>query len=259
MRPPNENEYPIQSGSLPGTTGDRLWASGSDLLRKYRGTLVVVVILLLLGLLGWHFQKQTLAAFAILQDQEAVSAYIQSFGMLGPLVLGLSHYLQVIIAFIPGHVFVLAGGYVYGFLPGLVLNMIFVVTASQIGFFLAKKAGRPLVGKLVDAPTLDKWQAIADKRGITFFTIAFILPVFPSDAMNFVAGLAGMDGRKFLIANFFGRLPSVTLLSFIGAYGLEFSNTMRSLLVVVVVLVYVIGRYVILQIERQHAHEVYRP
>ncbi|MCL4266787.1 MAG: TVP38/TMEM64 family protein [Anaerolineae bacterium] len=258
MTQSNEKEYQIKTSPLPVPPLGRLWSSAVDGARKYRGPLLVVFILAVLGLLGWQFQKQTLAAFSMLQDQEAVSAYIQKFGILGPLVLGVGHYLQVIIAFIPGHVFVLAGGYLYGFLPGLALNMLFVVTASQFSFFLAKKAGRPLVGKFVDAPTLDKWQSIADKRGITFFTIAFILPVFPSDAMNFVAGLSGMDGRKFLIANFFGRLPSVVLMSFIGAYGLEFSNTVRGLLVVAVVLVYVVGRYVILQIERQHSGGVYK-
>jgi uncharacterized membrane protein YdjX (TVP38/TMEM64 family) len=147
---------------------------------------------------------------------------------------------------------VLAAGYVYGFVPGLLLNMLFVVTASQFAFFLAKKAGRPLVGKLVDRATLDKWENIANERGITFFTIAFILPVFPTDAMNFVAGLSGMDGRKFLIANFFGRLPGVAAITYIGAYGVEFTNLSWSILTVVVVLVYVLGRFTILKIERQH-------
>ncbi len=253
----NKNEL-ITPLSFITATG-RLWQNGRDAMRRYRTAVITVTVLLILSIAGWHFQRQLLRAFTILSDQTAVSAYIQSFGLLGPLVLGVGHYLQVIIAFIPGHVFVLAGGYVYGFLLGLILNMLFVVTASQFAFFLAKKAGRPLVGKLVDTPTLDKWQAIADKRGITFFTIAFILPVFPSDAMNFVAGLSGMSGRKFLIANFFGRLPSVTLMSFIGAYGLEFSNTISALLVTIIVLVYIIGRYVILQIERQHSSPVYHP
>jgi uncharacterized membrane protein YdjX (TVP38/TMEM64 family) len=255
----NENEYNVQADFVPLDSLRGVWSNGRTLIRKYRNGILAGIILMTLAILSWYFQRELQDTFAILSDQEAVSAYIQSFGILGPLVLGISHYLQVIIAFIPGHVFVLAGGYLYGFLPGLALNMLFVVTASQFAFFLAKKAGRPLVGKLVDPATLNKWQAIADKRGITFFTIAFILPVFPSDAMNFVAGLSGMSGRKFLIANFFGRLPSVTLLTFIGAYGLEFSNTIRAAVVIVVVLVYVIGRYVILQIERQHDGQVYHP
>lgn len=253
----NENEVVVQPGIMPlMTTMKTWWRHGRNWARENRKPLrnwaVALLILGALGLLAWQLRNQLLARLLILSDQEMVSAYIQSFGLLSPLALGVGQYLQVIIAFIPGHVFVLAGGYVYGFGLGLVLNMLFVVTASQLAFFLAKKAGRPLVGKFVDAKTLDKWQAIADNRGITFFTIAFILPVFPSDAMNFVAGLSGMSGRKFLIANFFGRLPSVTTMSFIGAYGIEFSNTAWGILLAVVVMVYVVGRYTILQIERQH-------
>lgn len=228
------------------------WAA-FDYVKFNRNWVIGLGIFILLGLVAWQLRIQLEDSLAILSDQEAVSAYIQSFGLLSPLILGIGHYLQVIIAFIPGHVFVLAGGYVYGFLPGILLNLLFVVSASQFGFYLAKKAGRPLVGKLVNTQTLDKWESIANKRGVTFFTIAFVLPVFPTDAMNFVAGLSGMDGRKFLIANFFGRLPSVAMMTYIGAFGIEFSNTAWAVLVVLVVLVYVIGRHTIMKIERQHA------
>lgn len=258
MRRGNENEYRVQPGLMPVLLPWWRRGNGRAFVRKYRNGIIAIGILIILALSGWHFQQQLSSAFSVMSDQEVISAYIQSFGILGPLALGVGQYLQVIIAFIPGHVFVLAGGYVYGFILGLALNMLFVVTASQLAFFLAKQAGRPLVGKLVNAPTLDKWQAIAEKRGVIFFTIAFMLPVFPSDAMNFVAGLSGMSGHKFLIANFFGRLPSVTLLSFIGAYGLEFSNMARTVLVAVVVLVYVVGHYIILQIERQHGGEAHK-
>jgi uncharacterized membrane protein YdjX (TVP38/TMEM64 family) len=250
-----ENEYPMTNNRLADAANGRFPNHALQIIKKYRGVLVVAAILLALGLLGWHFQKQALAAFSFLQDQEVVSAYIQQFGVLGPLVLGISQVGQVIFAFIPGHIFVLAGGYVYGFLPGLALNMLFVVTASQLAFYLAKKAGRPLVGKFVDTPTLDKWQAIADKRGIAFFTIAFILPIFPSDTMNYVAGLSGMDGHKFLIANFFGRLPGVTLMTLIGAYGLEVPDSAWWFLVLGVGVVYLIGRYVVMLFERQYTSE----
>lgn len=232
---------------------------GRSTLFSYRQALLLLAGLLLLATAVWYWRAPLQTAFNALSDQEAVSSYIQSFGLLGPLALGVGHYIQVIIAFIPGHVFVLAGGYLYGFVAGLVLNMLFVVSASQLGYLMAKQAGRPLVGKFVDSATLDKWEAIANKQGILFFTIAFMLPVFPSDAMNFVAGLSGISGKKFLVANFFGRLPSVALMSFIGAHGLEISNTARTALVAVIILVYIVGRYVILQIERQHGRKKSSP
>lgn len=258
MTPGSKKKFLADTQFVPPEPSLKGWLGyGRAYVRNNRNWVIVMVVLLVLGFIAWNIRVQLIDELSILSDQAAVSDYIQSFGILGPLVLGVGHYIQVIIAFIPGHVFVLAAGYVYGFVPGLILNMFFVVSASQFAFFLAKKAGRPLVGKLVDRATLDKWENIANERGITFFTIAFVLPVFPTDAMNFVAGLSGMDGRKFLIANFFGRLPSVAAITYIGAYGIEFSSLSWAILTVVVVLVYVVGRFTILKIERQH--EVINP
>ena len=223
---------------------------GRHITRKH---VYIVVALAVTAVLLWFLRSYVEETFVILSDQETVSAYIQNFGILGPLVLGFFHFLQVIIAFIPGHVFVIAGGYIYGLPIGFLLNITFVVAASQLAFYIAKRFGRPLVGRFVDADTLDKWQSIADKRGILFFTIAFILPVFPSDAMNFIAGLSGMDGRKFLVANIIGRTPSVLLLTLVGSHGLEFSNRTWFIIAVVVALIYIIGRYTILKIEQQHS------
>jgi uncharacterized membrane protein YdjX (TVP38/TMEM64 family) len=50
-----------------------------------------------------------------------------------------------------------------------------------------------------------------------------MLPIFPADVMNFVAGMSSISGRKFLVANFVGRLPGVILLTALGANGLALS------------------------------------
>ncbi len=223
---------------------------GRRITRKH---VYIVAAVLVTAVLLWLLRDYVEQTFVVLSDQDTVSNYIQSFGILGPLVLGFFQVVQVIIAFIPGHVFVVAGGYVYGFPLGFLLNLTFVVAASQLAFYIAKRFGRPLIGRFVDAKTLDKWQSIADKQGILFFTIAFILPVFPSDAMNFIAGLSGMDGRKFLVANIIGRTPSVLLLTLVGSHGLEFSNRTWLIIAVAVALVYIVGRYTILKIEQQHS------
>jgi uncharacterized membrane protein YdjX (TVP38/TMEM64 family) len=186
-----------------------------------------------------------------LSDQAFVSNYVQSYGALAPLVLALLQVLQVIVAFIPGHVFVIAGGYIYGMPGGLLFNIVCVVAASQLAFLLARWAGRPLVHRLADQATIEKWETIAEERGFLFFTIAFVLPVFPTDLMNFVAGLTGISSRKFLAANFLGRFPSVLVLTLIGSHGLELSNTAWGLLALAVTAVYIIGRFAILRIEQK--------
>jgi uncharacterized membrane protein YdjX (TVP38/TMEM64 family) len=213
---------------------------------------LLVGSVLVLAVLTWLLRQSLSEWLAVLSDQEFVSSYVQSYGALAPIVLAFLQVLQVIVAFIPGHVFVAAGGYIYGMPWGLLFNIVCVVAASQLGFLLARWAGRPLVHRLADRETIEKWETIAEERGFLFFTIAFVLPVFPTDLMNFVAGLTGISSRKFLAANFLGRFPSVLVLTLIGSHGLELSNTAWVLLALGVTAVYIVGRFAILRIEQKY-------
>lgn len=236
IRPAYKPVAPPAKTRLDGRT--KLWLLGGGLV--------------LLALLTWLLRDSLGDWLAVLSDQEFVSSYVQSFGVLTPLVLAFLQVLQVLVAFIPGHVFVIAGGYIYGLPWGLLFNITCVVAASQLGFLLARWAGRPLVHRLADRATIDKWEAIAEERGFLFFTIAFVLPVFPTDLMNFVAGLTGISSRKFFAANLLGRLPSVIVLTLIGSHGLELSNTVWFLLALGVTAVYILGRITILRIEQKY-------
>jgi uncharacterized membrane protein YdjX (TVP38/TMEM64 family) len=200
----------------------------------------------------WLGRQPIQEIWPLLSDQERVSAYLQSFGAWGPLALAVVQFLQVMIVVIPGHVFLIAAGYVYGLLPGFVMNLTYVVTASQIAFLLARWAGRPLVERLVSQETLNRWYKIGEERGFVFFTIAFLLPVFPTDLMNFIAGLTGISATRFLAANFLGRLPSVIMLTLIGSHGLELSSLAWGVMGAIVATLYVAGRYVIIKIERRY-------
>ena len=208
--------------------------------------------LVLLAVLLWMMRDSLEQWLVVLSDQEFVSSYVQSYGALAPLILAFLQVLQVIVAFIPGHVFVIAGGYIYGLPLGLLFNIVCVVSASQLAFLLARWFGRPMVHRLAPIETIEKWETIAEKRGFLFFTIAFVLPVFPTDVMNFVAGLTGISPKKFLAANFLGRFPSVLLLTLIGSHGLELSNTAWALLALLVTAVYLTGRYAIIRIEQKY-------
>ena len=188
----------------------------------------------------------------LLSDQAKVSAYLQGFGSWRPLILAIVQFLQVIIVVIPGHVFLIAAGYVYGFLPGFIMNLAYVVVASQVAFLLSHWAGRPLVERLVPTDTLNRWYKIGEERGFTFFTITFLLPVFPTDLMNFVAGLTGISANRFLAANILGRLPGVIMLTLIGSHGLELSTANWAILGLIVVGFYGIGRYTVSKIEKRY-------
>jgi len=218
--------------------------------RRLFWSIFSILLFALITLLVWIWWDQVQVLITFVSDQEAFGAYLQSFGIWGPIVLFGAQMLQVFFAFIPGHVVLIAAGYVYGFPLGLFFNITFTVVASQLAYLFARWAGRPLVYRLADRETVDYWERIANQKGVLFFTISFLLPVFPSDAMNFVAGLSGIDSRRFLLANFLGRVPSAIILTLIGAYGLEFNNIAWGMVIFSFVILFVAGHYIVNRIKR---------
>jgi len=185
---------------------------------------VIIGLLCLIGGLIIGFAWQPLSKMIeFLGDQTAVSTVVRSYGFWGPLAIILLHSLQIIIAAIPGHMIMIASGYIYGFWGGFILTLITTVVLSQAAFSLARWAGRPVVERLVPADSLQRWDRLANHYGVFFFMISFMLPIFPADVMNYVAGLSSLSWLKFLVANFFGRLPGVVAMTLIGSNGLALS------------------------------------
>ncbi|GAB4264008.1 MAG: TVP38/TMEM64 family protein [Candidatus Promineifilaceae bacterium] len=210
-----------------------------------------IIIFTLALILIWQTWEPAATLMTLISDQEAVSQYLKSYGALGPIVLAIVQFIQVLAAVIPGHVFIIAAGYVYGFVPAFLMNWLFVVLASQLGFTIAQWAGRPFINKLAPPDLVNKWQAIAEEQGFAFFTIAFLLPVFPTDIMNFVAGLTGMSQKKFFAANALGRMPGVIMLTLIGSHGLELTPTAWGIMGTIVAAFYLTGRIFVTRLEKR--------
>jgi uncharacterized membrane protein YdjX (TVP38/TMEM64 family) len=214
-------------------------------------------ILVLAGLvLLWWFWQPIADLLAIVGDREAVTTYLARFGLAGPLLLGLILVLQVVVAAIPGHILMISGGFVYGFGAAFCLNLAATVGGSQIAFLLARRAGRPVVERLTPVEVLDKWNKLSEQKGLIFFLLAFMLPVFPADILNYVAGLSSLSGGRFFIANLFGRLPGVVVLTAIGAYGFELSGWVWLIVLGGAAITFVAWRYGLARVQSVMSTEV---
>ncbi len=183
------------------------------------GVLAAVGLLLL-----WLGRAPLTEPVRLILDRPALIAYIKNFGLLGPAVLTVFQFSQVLGAMIPGHVVVLTAGYLFGLLPGFFFNHATIVAASLLAFFLARRFGRPVVVRLAPAEVIDRWDQTAREHGFAFFLFSYLLPLFPADAMNYVAGLSGHPFRQFLLANLIGRAPATLAWTALGAYGLEIAG-----------------------------------
>jgi len=138
-----------------------------------------LAIVILLTVVTYY--RQPLAdLLSIISDQEAVSAYLKSYGALGPVVLFVLMVAQVFIAVIPGHALMVTAGYVYGGL-GLGIVIVSTILGSQIAFMIARWYGRDLINRLASSQIIERWDKAAQGQGIIFYFFAFVLPIFPSD------------------------------------------------------------------------------
>jgi uncharacterized membrane protein YdjX (TVP38/TMEM64 family) len=169
----------------------------------------------------WMFREPIASLLQIVGDREQVIAYVQTFGALGPIVLFVLLFAQVFIAFIPGHALMMAGGYVYGFATGVTVTAVSTILASQAAFLLARAYGRSLINRLASPQIIERWDRLSANQGTLFYFFAFVLPIFPSDLMCYVAGLGKISPRRFFIANLFGRSLVAISITLIGSFGFQ--------------------------------------
>src|SRR5690349_16681069 len=116
--------------------------------------IIIIFILLALALI----YRNDIADFLhVITDQQAVSAYLQGYGALGPVVLFILLVAQVFVAIIPGHALMVTAGYVYGF-TGLCVVITSTIFGSQVAFLIARWYGRDLIYKLASPKVIDQWD-----------------------------------------------------------------------------------------------------
>jgi uncharacterized membrane protein YdjX (TVP38/TMEM64 family) len=173
--------------------------------------LVIAGVIALAG--GLYFAWPFLSDFT----PERVERLVAEAGAFGPLVFIGLQVLQVLIAPIPGQVAGLAGGYLFGTVPGIAYTMVGSLIGFTLAFLLARKLGRRFVERHVRAETLRRFDFLTTRSGAFVLFLIFLLPAFPDDVMAFIAGLSAMRLRTFILVSIIGRLPGFVLLSTAGA------------------------------------------
>ena len=179
--------------------------------------ILIAIVLLSLAVI----YRQPLADYLrVITDQQAVSAYLQGYGSLGPIVLFILLVAQVFVAVIPGHALMVTAGYVYGTV-GLCVVIASTIVGSQIAFLIARRYGRGFIYRVASPEIIERWDGIARYQGILFYFFSFVLPIFPSDLMCYVAGLSTISARRFFLANILGRTCCAVFVTLIGIYGMH--------------------------------------
>ena len=126
--------------------------------------------------------------------------------------------LQIIISVLPGQVFQMAAGYLYGFFPGLLLSITGALLGSVIAYYLAIYLGHDALKLFVKPETLNKFaQKLNTKRAYLIVFILYLIPGLPKDVIAYAAGVSKMNLKAFLLMSMVGRVPAMSVSVLMGA------------------------------------------
>ncbi len=180
-------------------------------LKKYWKWIALAAVLIALS---------TATAFLPVKDWvKAFSDYVQTLGALG-VVLFIVVYALATVLFLPGWIFTVAAGLVYGVIGGTAVAL----TGAIIGATLAFLCGRYLVRDRVKAATKGnkKFAAIDSAIGEQGWKVVGLLrlsPLIPFNLSNYFYGVTAVGFVPYLLASAIGMLPGTLLYAYLGGAG----------------------------------------
>jgi uncharacterized membrane protein YdjX (TVP38/TMEM64 family) len=118
---------------------------------------------------------------------------------------------------IPQTAVIAALGIIYGALLGGLLGSLGLVTSGLLGYGLMLTSARRFGHRFVGRRSLCKVESMFDRGGAWAIVLTYSLPYSIPEAMVFLAGLAGMPMRKFIVALITGSVPTAFAFAAIGA------------------------------------------
>jgi uncharacterized membrane protein YdjX (TVP38/TMEM64 family) len=148
---------------------------------------------------------------------EALRTRIDALGAWAPLVFVAAYALGAVL-FLPGSVFTVAGGVLFGPWLGTLLNLIGATLGATAAFFIARylasdwvaaRAGGRL-GRLVHGVEREGWRFVALTR---------LVPLFPFNLLNYALGLTRIPALQYVLASFVCMAPATFAYTWIGHAG----------------------------------------
>lgn len=118
---------------------------------------------------------------------------------------------------IPQTAVVAALGIIYGTWLGGLLGTFALITGGLLGYGLMRTAARRLAQRLVRPQSVRRMESLFDRGGAWAIVLTRSLPFSVPEAMNFLAGLAGMPIKKYTAALTLGSVPTAFVFAAIGA------------------------------------------
>jgi uncharacterized membrane protein YdjX (TVP38/TMEM64 family)/rhodanese-related sulfurtransferase len=150
-------------------------------------------------------------------DATYLDRWLGELGLMAPVVHVVLFAIGTVV-FLPGSLFALAGGALFGPVWGAVLNLLgatigaslaFLIARYLAGDWVARKSGGHLK-RLVDGVEKEGWRFVAFVR---------LVPLFPFNLTNYALGLTRIGFLPYVITSFICMAPGAIAFSWLGHAG----------------------------------------
>lgn len=154
-------------------------------------------------------------------DQAEIEAWIDGFGVWGPVVYVAIFAASMLFAPLPTAPMPLIAAAVFG--P--VLGFIYTITATALGstvcFWIARRLGRPALRRLTSQRALDKIDELGERLGIRLLVVLRLFPIAGVDYVSYAAGLTQMRFPIYIVISVLASSPILILAAVLGDAVLE--------------------------------------
>ena len=173
---------------------------------------VLLLCLLLAGIAAALYWRDRLSAGAL-------TAWVGQFGILAPLAF-IACYMVATVFFLPGLLFTLAGGALFGPVYGTLYNL----TGATLGATLAFLTARYIAQDWVAQRAGHRLRALVEgveREGWRFVAFVRLVPLFPFNLLNYALGLTRIRLSHYIIASFIFMAPGGAAYTYLGYAGRE--------------------------------------
>jgi uncharacterized membrane protein YdjX (TVP38/TMEM64 family) len=169
--------------------------------------------------LGLILLSTAISFLPVAQWVKAFTDWIRHLGLAGAFIF-IGVYALGAVLFLPGAIFTIAAGLVYGIVGGTAVALAGATLGAGLAFFVARYLVR---GRIEEFARKNKrFGAIDDAIGQEGWKIVGLLrlsPLIPFNVSNYLYGVTSIGFWPYILASCVGMLPGALLYAYLGAIG----------------------------------------
>lgn len=171
----------------------------------------VVFALILVGGVAWA---------ALHRDQwdvRIIEEHVRNLGWKAPAAFVILYALATLL-FLPGSVFALAGGALFGPVWGTLWNLLGASLGASLAFVVARYLAFDWVARRIGGRLVQMFSGI-EAEGWRFVAVVRLVPLFPFNLLNYALGLTRIPFTHYVLASLVCMLPGAVAYTWFGYAG----------------------------------------